>query len=141
MREPAKIKLTRRVDEDVARFFRALGAGHLTRMNAVLRAFMHARLAGVVKGPEAVDYAPTPMERYLVEAAGIVEAMQKRNLRAARWERRMCCWSGGFARLSRWRRPRGWRRRTGCGCEGGRCAKNAHLLWGRSEAWRADCPP
>lgn len=48
-----------RLDEDVVDFFRAMGAGHLARMNAVLRTFMLARLAGVVTGPEGVAYAPT----------------------------------------------------------------------------------
>lgn len=80
---PAKVPMTLRVDADVAKFFRAMGAGHLPRMNAVLRAFMHARLAGVVKGPEAVEYALTAMERYVLEASGIIEALSRRNLRAA----------------------------------------------------------
>lgn len=65
LREPAaarKAKLTLRVDEDVAAFFRAMGPGHLARMNAVLRAFMLTRLAGVATGPEAVGYRPTPEE-------------------------------------------------------------------------------
>ena len=56
---PKKVKLTLRVDEDVVAFFRAMGIGHLTRMNAVLRTFMLARLAGVVTGPDAVEYRPT----------------------------------------------------------------------------------
>ena len=43
-------------------FFRAMGRGHLTRINAVLRTFMLARLAGVVTGPEDVRYAPTHAE-------------------------------------------------------------------------------
>lgn len=54
---PAKAKLTLRVDADVLAFFRSMGRGHLTRMNAVLRAFMLARLAEVVKATP--DYAPT----------------------------------------------------------------------------------
>jgi hypothetical protein len=33
---------------------RAVGAVYLTRMNAVLRTFMLARLAGLVTGPEDV---------------------------------------------------------------------------------------
>jgi len=53
---PSKCPVSLRVDEDVLRFFRSMGAGHLTRMNAVLRAFMLARLAEVVK---ATDYAPS----------------------------------------------------------------------------------
>ena len=52
-----KVKLTLWVEADVLRFFRSMGAGHTTRMAEVLSTFMHARLAGVVKGPEAVDYS------------------------------------------------------------------------------------
>lgn len=65
LREPAvprKVKLTLRLDEDVIAFFRAMGIGHLTRMNNVLRAFMLTRLAGVASGPEMVGYRPTPEE-------------------------------------------------------------------------------
>lgn len=60
---PVKEKLTLRLDADVAAFFRAFGPGHLTRMNAVLRAFMLARQADVVQGAEAVEYAMTDQER------------------------------------------------------------------------------
>ncbi|MFN3721927.1 MAG: BrnA antitoxin family protein [Paracoccaceae bacterium] len=52
-----KVKLTLWVEADVLRFFRTLGKGHTTRMAEVLSTFMHARLAGVVKGPEDVDYS------------------------------------------------------------------------------------
>lgn len=52
-----KVKVTMWVEADVLRFFRSLGAGHTTRMAEVLATFMHARLAGVVKGPEDVDYS------------------------------------------------------------------------------------
>ena len=56
---PRKIKVTLRLDEDVIAFFRAMGMGHLSRMNAVLRTFMLARLAGIVTGPEDVRYEPS----------------------------------------------------------------------------------
>jgi outer membrane murein-binding lipoprotein Lpp len=59
---PQKRKLTLRLDEDVIAFFRAMGVGHLTRMNRVLRAFMLTRLAGVASGPEMVGYRPTAKE-------------------------------------------------------------------------------
>ena len=52
----AKVKMTLWVEADVLAFFRAMGTGHTTRMADVLKTFMHARLAGVVKGPEAVEY-------------------------------------------------------------------------------------
>lgn len=58
--QPLKDKVTLRVDQDVLRFFRAMGQGHLARMNAVLRAFMLARLAEVVK--DYPEYEPTPKE-------------------------------------------------------------------------------
>ena len=51
-----KVHLTMRVDEDVVRFFKSMGAGHLVRMNDVLRTFMHARLAGVLRGADTIDY-------------------------------------------------------------------------------------
>ena len=76
---PFKASMTLRVDEDVVRFFKAMGRGHLTRMNAVLRAFMQARLAGVVKGPEDVEYQPTDHESYLVESVALIERINLRN--------------------------------------------------------------
>ena len=60
---PAKVRVTLRLDADVEAFFRSFGPGHLTRMNAVLRAFMLARQAGVLQGAETVDYAMTEAER------------------------------------------------------------------------------
>ena len=52
--EGRKVKVTMWLEQDVLRFFRSLGAGHTTRMARVLASFMHARLAGVLKGPEDV---------------------------------------------------------------------------------------
>ena len=63
--QPLKQKVTLRIDEDVIKFFRAMGQGHLTRMNAVLRTFMLARLAEVVKAQE--EYKPPPEEDKLSE--------------------------------------------------------------------------
>jgi len=42
VREPKK-SVHLRVDADVLAFFKSEGSGHLTRMNAVLRAYMEAR--------------------------------------------------------------------------------------------------
>lgn len=50
---PGRVRVTLRLDADVEAFFRAQGAGHLARMNDVLAAYMHARVAGVVRGAEA----------------------------------------------------------------------------------------
>ncbi len=55
-----KTKATIWMEEDVLRFFKGMGRGHTARMAEVLRTFMHARLAGVLKGAEGVDYSPRP---------------------------------------------------------------------------------
>ncbi|MQA92823.1 MAG: hypothetical protein GEU90_21805 [Gemmatimonas sp.] len=39
----AKSTITMRVDDDVIDFFKQSGAGHQSRMNAVLRAYVYAR--------------------------------------------------------------------------------------------------
>lgn len=52
----AKVKMTLWVEADVLAFFRAMGTGHTTRMADVLKTFMHARLAGLVKGPETAEH-------------------------------------------------------------------------------------
>lgn len=54
--EAKRIRVTLALEEDVVRFFRGMGEGYGPRMNAVLRAFMHARLAGLLKGAETMDY-------------------------------------------------------------------------------------
>ena len=54
--EAKRIRVTIALEEDVVRFFRGMGEGYGPRMNAVLRAFMHARLAGLLRGGETMDY-------------------------------------------------------------------------------------
>jgi uncharacterized protein (DUF4415 family) len=51
----AKTRLTIRLEEDVVKFFRKMGPGYQQRMNDVLSAWMHGRLAAVIKGPDASD--------------------------------------------------------------------------------------
>ena len=72
----AKVRVTTLVEEDVLRFFKSMGRGYQERMNQVLRAFMHGRLAGMVEGPETplgVNEGPRPewggTERELEELA------------------------------------------------------------------------
>jgi len=48
VREP-KLAVSLRLDADVLRFFRGFGSGYQTRINEVLKAFMHAR-GGVENG-------------------------------------------------------------------------------------------
>jgi hypothetical protein len=47
-------------------------------MAEVLKTFMHARLAGVVKGPETVDYSDRPTEDERLAARAQLAAMQQR---------------------------------------------------------------
>ncbi len=57
VREP-KLAVSLRLDADVLRFFRAFGSGYQTRINEVLKAFMHARQqAGMVPGAEGTGAA------------------------------------------------------------------------------------
>ncbi len=79
----AKVKITLWVEADVLAFFRAIGTGHTSRMADVLKTFMHARLAGLVKGPEAVDYYP----KAEVEALGKLQKGTAVMLEALRRER------------------------------------------------------
>ncbi len=50
-----KKQLTVRFDEDVVKFFKSAGPGHIGRMNDVLRAFMHLKLGGFLHGEETID--------------------------------------------------------------------------------------
>ena len=75
---PAKTKITLRLDEDVIRFFRSMGQGHLTRMNAVLRAFMLARLAEVVKAEARYEMTAKEVEhRIRDEIFAVIRAQQE----------------------------------------------------------------
>jgi uncharacterized protein (DUF4415 family) len=49
-----KVKVTLEVEADVLKFFKSMGRGHGPRMNDVLKAFMHARIAGVLEGAETI---------------------------------------------------------------------------------------
>ncbi|WP_297618545.1 BrnA antitoxin family protein [uncultured Roseicyclus sp.] len=54
-RESAKTRVTVRLDQDVVRWFRSMGPGYQPRMNDVLRSFMHAKLAGLLRGEETIE--------------------------------------------------------------------------------------
>ncbi|MFT4742987.1 MAG: hypothetical protein ACI91Z_000961 [Yoonia sp.] len=49
---PKKQPVTLRIDADVLRFFRKIGAGYQAEINGVLRAFMLARLAEILGARE-----------------------------------------------------------------------------------------
>ena len=53
-RQPTE-RVTLRLDRDVVKFFRSMGAGYGPRINEVLRSYMHARLAGVIGGADTAE--------------------------------------------------------------------------------------
>jgi uncharacterized protein (DUF4415 family) len=56
-RRGVKERMTLRLDSDVVKFFRGTGQGFQTRMNDVLRCYMHARLSNMVEdGARYRDY-------------------------------------------------------------------------------------
>lgn len=61
-RDAKRTRCTVAFDADVVKFFKAMGPGYQTRMNRVLRAFMHMRLAKVIEGPDTTDYILRPEE-------------------------------------------------------------------------------
>ncbi len=52
----AKVKVTLSLEADVLKFFRSMGEGYGPRMNDVLKSYMHARLAGVIRGAETLAH-------------------------------------------------------------------------------------
>ncbi|MFN3263225.1 MAG: BrnA antitoxin family protein [Pikeienuella sp.] len=60
VRPPQKV-VSIRLDEDVARWFRAMGLGHQRRMNAVLRAYMLATISRVIESKKNLDWKGDPM--------------------------------------------------------------------------------
>lgn len=61
-RDPKRTKVTIRLDADVVKFFKGIGPGYQDRVNRVLRAFMHMRLAKVIAGPDTSDLVLRPEE-------------------------------------------------------------------------------
>ena len=50
------VKVNLRLDADVVKFFKSMGEGYGPRINLVLKSYMHARLAGVIKGAETLAH-------------------------------------------------------------------------------------
>jgi uncharacterized protein (DUF4415 family) len=50
------VKVNLRLEADVVKFFRSMGEGYGPRINDVLRSYMHARLAGVIRGAETTAH-------------------------------------------------------------------------------------
>jgi uncharacterized protein (DUF4415 family) len=52
------------LEADVLKFFRSMGEGYGPRINDVLRSYMHARLAGVIRGAETLAHYREREEAY-----------------------------------------------------------------------------
>ena len=79
-----KERVTLRLDRDVVRFFRSMGDGYGPRMNAILRSFMLARLAGMIRHEDlAEQYRETwmgkPRPTPAAEAHALKTAMRDIN--------------------------------------------------------------
>lgn len=69
-----KIKITIGVEAGLVRFFKSMGTGYQNRMNDVMSAWMHARLAGLIVGAETVDaFWFTECEEYQKQKWGVTE--------------------------------------------------------------------
>ena len=55
----AKVKVNLRLEADVVKFFKSMGPDYGPRINDVLRSYMHARLAGVIRGAETIAHYRT----------------------------------------------------------------------------------
>lgn len=54
--ETKRVKVNLRLEADVLRFFRSMGPDYGTRINWVLKSYVQARLAGVIKGAETTAF-------------------------------------------------------------------------------------
>ncbi|KAF0115010.1 MAG: hypothetical protein FD150_1248 [Rhodobacteraceae bacterium] len=52
----AKQRVCIALEADVLKFFKSMGEGYGPRINDVLRSYMHARLAGVIRGAETLAH-------------------------------------------------------------------------------------
>ena len=59
---PRKEKLTVKFDEDLVRWFRAMGLGYQGRMNRILRTFMLATIAKEIRLQKDLDRHGEPIE-------------------------------------------------------------------------------
>ena len=104
----AKVKVNLYLEADVVKFFKSMGEGYGPRINDVLRSYMHARLAGVIRGAETIPHyrhraeahdGPKPQfgdlarELEAMEAEGALEAARVRMQEAVA----AAVWRGGRA--------------------------------------------
>lgn len=59
-----KVKVNLALEEDVVKFFKSMGEGYGPRINGVLKSYMYARLAGVIKGAETTNHYRNRVEAH-----------------------------------------------------------------------------
>lgn len=104
-RQPTE-RVTLRLDRDVVKFFRSMGTGYGPRINDVLRSYMHARIAGVIRGADtmALFRAPEAVEDERPVWGTIAESLGEEGPDAADVQREK------MARLRERMRARGFER-------------------------------
>lgn len=60
--EGPRVRVNLWLDADVVKFFKSMGSPHGPRINRVLKSWMHARLAGVIRGAETLAHYRTREE-------------------------------------------------------------------------------
>lgn len=63
----AKKRVCIALEADVLKFFKSMGEGYGPRINDVLKSYMHARLAGVIRGAETLAHYREREEAYAGE--------------------------------------------------------------------------
>ena len=58
------IKVNLRLDADVVKFFKSMGEGYGPRISDVLKSYMYARLAGVIKGADTINHNKVREDRH-----------------------------------------------------------------------------
>lgn len=54
--EHKTVRINLRVDASVVKFFKSMGTGYGPRINDVLSSYMHARIAGVIRGADTINH-------------------------------------------------------------------------------------
>jgi uncharacterized protein (DUF4415 family) len=70
------VRVNLRLEADVVKFFKSMGTGYGPRINEVLRSYMHARLAGVIRGAETTAHYRRRSEGYDGPKPGFGEAAE-----------------------------------------------------------------
>ena len=67
--EPPKTRVTIRLDSDMVRWFRRLGPGYQTRINAILRIYWHALVSGRIRSHWDENASSIPFEEMILKLA------------------------------------------------------------------------